>query len=60
MQQKHLFDAIVLRNRQAMIEFHLYRQINYLCCIIIITAFYFLKAERNSMGTDFVYVVTFF
>ena len=24
------------------------------------TAFYFLKAERNSMGTHFVYVVTFF
>ena len=27
---------------------------------VITTAFYFLKAERNSMGTHFVYVVTFF
>ena len=28
--------------------------------MVNITAFYFLKAERNSMGTHFVYVVTFF
>ena len=27
--------------------------------IVLHTAFYFLKAERNSMGTHFVYVVTF-
>ena len=27
---------------------------------VTVTAFYFLKAERNSMGTHFVYVVTFF
>ena len=49
---KHLFDAIVLRNRQAMIQFHLYRQINYPCCIIIILLLLFycyVRRQRNEI-----------